>query len=164
MWSCAKAPLSQSRLSTLRQKVSSYNGHYPLHWQKCSIEHHIGFSGKHPSTLQLIREDYSYTIYIKLQVSVDRARYFHVLLIELEQVNKRAVVRYDSTHIIRTLAPAIEPRMRILVYCSYLHTNKGIKYILVPLGLHLNNLLKCDRKVCFTPNTCCPCVPILRSF
>jgi len=29
-------------------------------WQTCSIGHHLGFSGKHPATLQLMSEDYSY--------------------------------------------------------------------------------------------------------
>ena len=30
-------------------------------WLTCSIENHLDFSGKHPATLQLRREDYKYT-------------------------------------------------------------------------------------------------------
>ena len=30
-------------------------------WQTCSIEHHLGFSGKYPITLQLMNKDYSHT-------------------------------------------------------------------------------------------------------
>ena len=52
--------------------VSSYTAQYQvlmtvrgvLHvppWQTCPIKLHLYFSGKHPATLQLIREDHRYT-------------------------------------------------------------------------------------------------------
>ena len=54
------------------KRQGSYVAQYPtlrigqsaLHftpWQTCSIEHHLGFSGKHSAMRQLIRKDYSYT-------------------------------------------------------------------------------------------------------
>ena len=33
---------------------------YSIPWHTCSIKHGLGFSVKHPATLQLMREDYSY--------------------------------------------------------------------------------------------------------
>ena len=51
----------------LLQNSAVSNSQYcskPLHitpWQTCSIEHHLGFSGKHSAIWQLIHDDYSYT-------------------------------------------------------------------------------------------------------
>ena len=49
-------------------KVSSYIAHYPIlriarnaPWQTCSIIHHLDFSRMHPTRLQLMPVDYSYT-------------------------------------------------------------------------------------------------------
>ena len=71
--------------------MCSYIARYPvigtvrsaLHftpWQICSFQRHLDFSGKHSATLQLYREDYSFT-YPFLSV----ARYSFIQLSELWQ-------------------------------------------------------------------------------
>ena len=37
-------------------------------WQTCSIKDYLNFSGKHPATMQLMREGCSYTVYSQLLV------------------------------------------------------------------------------------------------
>ena len=87
---------TKSALSTL--KVPSCIALYPvigtvrstfhsIKWQTCSFQRHLDFSRKHTATLQLLREDYSFT-----HPHMSIARYLFIQVSELRHcgVNETA--------------------------------------------------------------------------
>ena len=93
-----KPAISRSAGKYLEVKVRSYIARYPVlwtvqstlqfaPWQTCSFQRHLGFSGKHSSTLQLLREHYSFA-YPPLSVT----RYSLIQLTELLHVPRLTYV------------------------------------------------------------------------